>query len=621
MHIERRALAPRGWAAAPPLCAVALCTAIATWGEPRSSTDGVTTIADPPSDAVVRRTDLGADGPVDPQLHALVDLQSITVGAWAPDDPAADLFSGVFDVDGQFVRLDLVVKGLINPPGSVDPFAFNPFRYGDHPIYGFVEIDMDAYVYTGGELVAPDYRYLGNVARWGGQPPREEFSDRIARGGEDFDGDFLTPPFIERHGEEFHLALLGGGFGLSDINELAGNGDLVFDSDETWQITGSFFHRAHGFEPFSLADGGSFPGEYAPESELQFRHDSLEDVTYLSLVFPLTNIGAGLMTGDPPEPLNADPSDQFSVLEALDDLQSSALFLNMYPSGLPEEDIILGWEDRDPNEHLNPAEWSMTALLGTSYTEPDAAGALYVWTDIMPDVAVGDYDGDGEYDDDDRASILQFIKEEDGSDGSVDGRVVIQGFAWDFSIYDTDYNGVVDERDYQFMTSAVPGAGGSLWRTEHNVVHLSFSSDIGAPAPGEILIQSMLSGGLFGPDISSGFEFRIELDTDGKPRVLEIVDESPPDLVHREWYAIRSLGGWTNGAEFSVEYVVQVGDSDNDGRVLNLDVGLINAAIPDLDADEEDRRDIDGDGTVLNADVSTANAHLPSLAVPRPGGH
>ena len=30
-----------------------------------------------------------------------------------------------------------------NPPGNPDPFAFDPFRFGDHPVYGFVEIDMD----------------------------------------------------------------------------------------------------------------------------------------------------------------------------------------------------------------------------------------------------------------------------------------------------------------------------------------------------------------------------------------------------------------------------------------------------------------------------------------------
>jgi hypothetical protein len=359
----------------------------------------------------------------------------------------ADLFTGEFTAGAEFVRLDLAVEGLVNPPGNPDPLSFDPFKYGQHPIYGFVEIDMDDDVWTGGELYAPEYRYLGNVVRFGGNVLRPEFTDRVALEHAAFDGDFLTPPFVERHGEEFHLALLGWQFGIGDIQEIVGNGDGVFDSGETWNIRGPFFHRAHGFEEFSFVEGGMHAGEYAPESDLRFRHDVGEDVTYVSLVFPLTNVGAGLMRDEPPEPCNQDPTDHASVLEGLDDLQLSAFFLSIFPTGLPEEDIIIDWAERNPMDHLDPTAWSMTAILGTSYAQPDAAGVFYVWTDVYPDVVPGDVDGSGVWDGQDTGIIAQYTAQNDRLDGVVDGRVTIAGFAVDFSVYDVNHDGIVDHMD------------------------------------------------------------------------------------------------------------------------------------------------------------------------------
>ncbi len=172
-----------------------------------------------------------------------------------------------------------------------------------------------------------------------------------------------------------------------------------------------------------------------------------------------------------------------------------------------------------------------------------------------------------------------------------------------------------------FLASAVPATGESLWRTNQNTVRLTFATDITAPGAGEILIQPMLPGGSYGADISSGVAFTVENNLGGLPRILKIVDVDPPDLVHRQWYAIQSAGGWTGGGDFLVQYVVQVGDADNNGVVLNLDVGLVNAGIPNLGADDQDRRDIDGDATILNDDASTVNARIPSFRVLKPSGH
>ena len=175
-----------------------------------------TTLNDSLGDALARPMDPGAALPFDAASHRLIDLRSITIGTWAPDAPTADLFAGEYGADGEFLRLELALDGLVNPPGSADPFSFDPFRYGDHPVYGFVEIDVDNDVNTGGELFAPQYRYLGNAVRFGGNVLRPEFADRVALDGSDFDDNFLTPPFVERHGEEFHLALLGGQFRPGD---------------------------------------------------------------------------------------------------------------------------------------------------------------------------------------------------------------------------------------------------------------------------------------------------------------------------------------------------------------------------------------------------------------------
>ncbi len=409
--------------------------------------------ADALPDSAARRTDPGADGAFDPQLHRLVELRDIIVGKWAPFSPEVDLFIGEYASAGKFARLDVVLDGLMNPPGPTDWLQFYPFTYGAHPVYGFIEVDMDSDIETGGELDAPEYRYVGNVVRFGGKPPVADLEDRTALDASAFDGDFLSPPYVDRSGEEFHLALLGSVFESTDILEVAGNGDGVFDAGEVWWIDAPWFHRAHGYEQFSLASGGAYAGEYAPRCTVQFEHDPIEDVTLISLVFPLKNSGAGLMWGEPPEAPNGDPSDHFSVFEALKDLHDSAVFLETYPTGLPEEIIIAEWVGKDAEEYLAPVSWQITALLGTSYTAADATGEYFVWTDVYPDVFRGDANGDTEADQQDRSLIAQFISNRDANDGKTDGRVELLDFGLDFSVFDVNHSGVVDELDILLVSS------------------------------------------------------------------------------------------------------------------------------------------------------------------------
>lgn len=170
------------------------------------------------------------------------------------------------------------------------------------------------------------------------------------------------------------------------------------------------------------------------------------------------------------------------------------------------------------------------------------------------------------------------------------------------------------------LESSTPATGKSLWRSARNTFRLRFDFDIDAPASESILIQEMLAGGAYGPNLASGFTFTVENDANLRPRILKI-REKATTLTHRKWYAVRSTGDWTNVTPFTVQYVVQVGDANADGRVLNTDFGVINAAIPMFNAPDDDRRDINGDGRILNTDFGVANGKIPSFAVAKPSGH
>lgn len=411
---------------------------------------------DPRGDAERRNT---VPEPVDyvPPRNAVIDLLDITLGTWMPHAPRTDLFDGQFRPDGLFVRIDLRLDGLVNPPGSLDPFSFSPFAYGPRPVYGFVEIDVDRNVATGGEVHFPQYRFLMNAARFGGLPTRQAFRDRVAAESAAVDNLFHTPPFVERHGEEFHLSLLGGQEWT--ITERSGNGDRRFESGESWLLRGSFFHRAHGFEPFSLATGGRVAGEYAPDCDLLFRHDVVEDVTIVSIVFPLTNAGAALVQNRPTEASNGNPRDQASILEALDDLTLSAQFLALFPSGLAAEALIRGWAGIRPADHLNPALWSITALVGTAPPALDRNRVPFVWTDIYPNVVTGDVDGNGARTDADFDLIDEKIRARDPADGSIDGAAVVPGFPIGFSVFDVDYDGRLTGSDVMQAEGDTDGDG------------------------------------------------------------------------------------------------------------------------------------------------------------------
>ncbi len=412
------------------------------------------TFQDTQGDAVVRRTDTGADGPIDPANHQLPDLVSWSVGTWEPNNPQTDLFTGHWSTWGDFLQLELVFNGVVNPPGPVgccgQP-AYDPFVYGPNPVSGYVEIDMDGDIDTGGELDWPDLRYLGNAARFGGRPQHNASKDRTAVDARAFDANLLTQPYVERSGEDFHLELVGWEINSNQI-ERSNTSDWLFGAGETWTITGYLFHRAHAYSQFSSAccRSGVPIGSYDPLVKVQFAHHTASNRTTVSLVYPLTNAGAAAIEGTPVESMDIFFTNQNSVAEGLWELKISAMGATSWDRSLPEFVLIAPWENKNPDDYLDPTLWRVTVLAGGSYTSQQ--DSLFVWSDIYPNVLLGDFDGDGNVDSSEVALFDAYLQSNDGNpvldaDGTANGSIEIAGFGLGFSLYDLNYDGLVDSED------------------------------------------------------------------------------------------------------------------------------------------------------------------------------
>lgn len=146
-----------------------------------------------------------------------------------------------------------------------------------------------------------------------------------------------------------------------------------------------------------------------------------------------------------------------------------------------------------------------------------------------------------------------------------------------------------------------PVEGKSLWRTKKNFATLSFGCPVSAPVAGQVLIQEILDGCNYGPDLSSSFALTVE-----GGNVLRIDEPDPGVLAHQTWYAVRNTGDWAGVAPFEVHFVSMVGDADNNNLINFTDVNLIlgqnGQAVPPADP----RRDIDGNDLINFTDVNLA---------------
>jgi len=416
-------------------------------------------IADSAGDALIRRTDLNNDAPFDLEEQRLPDVVEMRIGKFTPALPHVDRFTGNWAADGQYMRFDTLFDGLINPPGPVnlddDWPIYAPLYFGPNPVYGFIELDMDADESTGGELEYPDYRYLGHVARFGGMPPGAEFANRVAVDRTAFNSNIQSPPYCERSGEEFHLAFDGEGDEIENIVilvERPGGDPDIFEAGERWVLTGDFLHRAHGFEDFAFQCEDR-PGRYEPEVRLQFQHDETNDVTTVTLVFPLTNAAAAKLQSPnaTAQPNDGCEDNQTSVTEALTDLRWSAINASPSDQNDPEFQLIAGWADNTVANHLDPTQWRITCLLGSAYPVQPGSQERYVFTDIWPNVIPGDFNGDGSVDAVDTALCQDYVGAFDG-DSSVDsdgenGVIAIEDFARSAILFDVNFDGFVDEND------------------------------------------------------------------------------------------------------------------------------------------------------------------------------
>ncbi len=399
-------------------------------------------------DAVIRRTDLGADGLVDDLLHRLPDIKQITIGSWKPNDACANLYSGQWDEssNNRFLRVDVVLDGVMNPPGFLpfESWGADPFAFGPNPVFGFIEMDVDESANTGGEFDYPELRYLGNGVRFGGVPDdRSELRGRFARSGADLDGDCSRGRDVDYSGEELHIAL-----SRRDYYEryvVGGDSDDTFEAGETWDVVGTWLHRAHGYDGFSLC--GSDPFE--PVCTLRWSHDVSSDRTTITLVFPLTNRAAQDMRCESSEdPFDCDPTNQTSVQEVLEDMEDAGDYWKN--RSMPCKRVVVDWWDEESTDVLRPRQWEINALLASTYAE-EADGYGYVWTDLYPNASEGNVNGDSSTDLSDYLDVYNYVRARDGTaddaDGVVNGKVAIPGFAVNFSVYDVDFDGVVGAAD------------------------------------------------------------------------------------------------------------------------------------------------------------------------------
>ncbi len=410
--------------------------------------DDVAVWTDEAGDAMLRRTDPVNIGKPFPYSATLPDVRTIRLSGWLPTPGANDRYSGVVvpAAEAHIFRMDIVFNGLLNPPGTLGmngrPFA--PLTFGPNPVYGFVEIDIDNDVDTGGEVDdSARHLFLANVGRFAGVPQALGAS-RMVRFGDELDGVFGTSPQYERSGVEFILSMCGCWSVV--LRQEIGDGDGVMETGETFHVDGRFFQRSGGFRNASGALNGSVPGAYDPVVPLRFSHDMYTNRTTVTLVYALDQMGASILTNTPKQAPNTDVGDHTSMQEAMHDVVK---FLGFSTPPGAQWVICQGWANRDVMDYLDPTTWEVTALFGVPY--PDKRTAVYVYTDLGFRTSFGDLSGDGDVDEGDRQAVHAAIVQYDGglrdADAGQDQSVRLADFARNFSVFDVNYNGFIDDED------------------------------------------------------------------------------------------------------------------------------------------------------------------------------
>lgn len=404
---------------------------------------------DAAGDTQIRRTDCGADGPMNME-SVLPDVIHVQFNGWELSVAGENVFDGnvVDSRNARVFRLDIRFFGLVNPPGELFDF-FDPFVYGPSPLYGYLDIDVDS-PNTGGELDgAAHFRYLANVGRFGGVP-EHRIGERAALTSLDVDFEFFSDPQIELSGADFSFVFCG--CWQVELVEEGGDGNGVFDAGERWVVQGRFFERAQGYKGASSVFGGSGFGLYDPLTLVLFEHDIPTDITTISLVYALDMQGAAMITGEPVQDIDRDVSNHTSVVEALDDLVEGTCGLVD-----PVLDELAGdWCRKDPLDYIDISDWEITGIFGTSY-ESEQDDGLYIWTDVGFEQTFADLNGDEEVDAEDRRLFHEGFFELDGgpldAGPRFDGVVTIPRPGCDWAIYDLTSDSLIDADDLAIFGS------------------------------------------------------------------------------------------------------------------------------------------------------------------------
>ena len=413
---------------------------------------------DPPGDAAHRPTDNGLSRPFFTQ--ALPDLVEVRFRAWDAPNALSDPWTGsaVAPSTAHLFRIDIVFNGLVNPPGGLGfgGSAFDPDKFGVRPLFGFLEIDVDGDINTGGELNAVAHsRYLANIGRFGGLPDGPT-GMRAARTGDDIELDFNTGPQIERSGADFALALCG----CYEVVLVSETGDMngTMEAGETFVVEGRFFERYQALRVNSGVFGGSDFGHYDPVAPMRYSHDVPTNRTTVSFVYALNMTGAAMLQGGSVEPWDFSLENHHSLEEAIEDIIDTA---NGGGGPILDSRVLAmtqNWNGDTAQDYLDPTQWEITALFGTTYTT--LGSALFVWADTGFNAKFGDFDSDdtvGAVDLDAMTSTLATL---DGTpkdaDGVVNEVVVLPNFARNFNVFDMDYDGRIDGDDVNLHQSIAP---------------------------------------------------------------------------------------------------------------------------------------------------------------------
>ncbi|MBI1824976.1 MAG: hypothetical protein HY287_17395 [Planctomycetes bacterium] len=213
------------------------------------------------------------------------------------------------------------------------------------------------------------------------------------------------------------------------------------------------------------------------------------------------------------------------------------------------------------------------------------------------------------------------------------------------------------------LVSSDPTSGHSLWRSAKNIIRLRFSGVINAlPVSSDILVREMTGTnptcGTFNASLTSGnFTFALGGICTGGARAGKLcghnadctqnvpgdlgvctldnmtltIQESATTLVHRKWYEVSSAG-WSNVDAFgggptvvgtpNAQFVLQVGDVNDDGKVQTNDAGAVYPKVPCVaNCGDNRREDVNGDLKIQTNDAGIVYPKVPSLAVPKPCGH